>query len=149
MNELEKVVRVIKKVDASAPHAVLLVLDATVGQNALSQVEAFCPYSGSHGAGNDKTRRHRARRHPGGTSRKAQTAGAFYRRRAKGSTTWRRSRRGILRRRLQGLSETDLSRRAQERAPQDDGGAKRDIVILRRCEAPSRRMEASKVDGIE
>ncbi|SEH82450.1 signal recognition particle-docking protein FtsY [Tardiphaga sp. OK245] len=41
MVELEKVVRVIKKVDASAPHAVLLVLDATVGQNALSQVEAF------------------------------------------------------------------------------------------------------------
>src|ERR1700710_1468965 len=41
MNELEKVVRVIKKVDSSAPHAVLLVLDATVGQNALSQVEAF------------------------------------------------------------------------------------------------------------
>ena len=41
MNELEKMVRVIKKVDATAPHAVLLVLDATVGQNALSQVEAF------------------------------------------------------------------------------------------------------------
>jgi fused signal recognition particle receptor len=41
MNELEKVVRVIRKVDGSAPHAVLLVLDATVGQNALSQVEAF------------------------------------------------------------------------------------------------------------
>src|SRR6202142_18186 len=41
MNELEKVVRVIKKVDVSAPHAVLLVLDATVGQNALSQVEIF------------------------------------------------------------------------------------------------------------
>jgi fused signal recognition particle receptor len=41
MNELEKIVRVIKKIDTSAPHAVLLVLDATVGQNALSQVEAF------------------------------------------------------------------------------------------------------------
>jgi fused signal recognition particle receptor len=41
MDELEKVVRVTKKVDASAPHAVLLVLDATVGQNALSQVEVF------------------------------------------------------------------------------------------------------------
>jgi fused signal recognition particle receptor len=41
MKELEKVVRVLKKIDASAPHAVLLVLDATVGQNALSQVEAF------------------------------------------------------------------------------------------------------------
>src|ERR1700709_948793 len=41
MNELEKVIRVIKKVDASAPHAVLLVLDATVGQNALPPVEAL------------------------------------------------------------------------------------------------------------
>jgi fused signal recognition particle receptor len=41
MKELQKVVRVIQKVDASAPHAVLLVLDATVGQNALSQVDAF------------------------------------------------------------------------------------------------------------
>ena len=41
MDELHKIVRVIKKVDAAAPHAVLLVLDATVGQNALSQVEIF------------------------------------------------------------------------------------------------------------
>jgi fused signal recognition particle receptor len=41
MEELEKVVRVMKKVDPSTPHAVLLVLDATVGQNALSQVEIF------------------------------------------------------------------------------------------------------------
>jgi fused signal recognition particle receptor len=49
MNELEKVVRVIRKVDASAPHAVLLVLDATVGQNALSQVEAFARTAGVTG----------------------------------------------------------------------------------------------------
>jgi fused signal recognition particle receptor len=41
MGELQKFVRVIKKVDDSAPHATLLVLDATVGQNALSQVEIF------------------------------------------------------------------------------------------------------------
>ena len=41
MEELQKVVRVIKKFDPAAPHAVLLVLDATVGQNALSQVEIF------------------------------------------------------------------------------------------------------------
>ncbi len=41
MGELEKIVRVMKKVDPSAPHAVLLVLDATVGQNALSQVDIF------------------------------------------------------------------------------------------------------------
>jgi fused signal recognition particle receptor len=41
MAELEKIARVIKKLDATAPHSVLLVLDATTGQNALSQVEAF------------------------------------------------------------------------------------------------------------
>jgi fused signal recognition particle receptor len=41
MAELEKIARVIKKLDPSAPHAVLLVLDATTGQNALSQVETF------------------------------------------------------------------------------------------------------------
>jgi fused signal recognition particle receptor len=41
MAELEKIARVIKKLDPAAPHAVLLVLDATTGQNALSQVEAF------------------------------------------------------------------------------------------------------------
>ncbi len=49
MNELEKVVRVLRKVDASAPHAVLLVLDATVGQNALSQVDAFQKTAGVTG----------------------------------------------------------------------------------------------------
>jgi fused signal recognition particle receptor len=49
MNELEKVVRVMKKVDADAPHAVLLVLDATVGQNALSQVDAFLKTAGVTG----------------------------------------------------------------------------------------------------
>ncbi|MCP5366190.1 MAG: signal recognition particle-docking protein FtsY [Hyphomicrobiales bacterium] len=41
MAELEKVVRVIKKLDDGAPHDCLLVLDATVGQNAHSQVEIF------------------------------------------------------------------------------------------------------------
>jgi fused signal recognition particle receptor len=41
MGELQKIVRVLKKVDATAPHAVLLVLDATVGQNAHAQAEIF------------------------------------------------------------------------------------------------------------
>ncbi len=41
MNELAKIIRVIRKHDASLPHACLLVLDATVGQNAHSQVETF------------------------------------------------------------------------------------------------------------
>ena len=49
MAELEKIVRVMKKLDASAPHAVLLVLDATVGQNALSQVELFRQTAGVTG----------------------------------------------------------------------------------------------------
>lgn len=41
MAELEKIVRVIKKQNADAPHAVLLVLDATTGQNAHAQVKIF------------------------------------------------------------------------------------------------------------
>jgi fused signal recognition particle receptor len=49
MSELEKIVRVMKKVDAEAPHAVLLVLDATVGQNALNQVEIFGRIAGVTG----------------------------------------------------------------------------------------------------
>ena len=49
MDELEKIVRVMKKVEAAAPHAVLLVLDATVGQNALSQVEVFQKIAGVTG----------------------------------------------------------------------------------------------------
>jgi fused signal recognition particle receptor len=49
MDELDKVVRVIKKYDAEAPHAVLLVLDATTGQNALAQAEAFTKVAGVTG----------------------------------------------------------------------------------------------------
>jgi fused signal recognition particle receptor len=49
MEELAKVVRVMKKLDGEAPHAVLLVLDATVGQNALSQVEIFGKTAGVTG----------------------------------------------------------------------------------------------------
>src|SRR5215467_11728693 len=49
MSELEKMVRVMRKVEPTAPHAVLLVLDATVGQNALSQVENFRKTAGVTG----------------------------------------------------------------------------------------------------
>ncbi len=49
MDELQKIIRVIKKVDAAVPHAVLLVLDATVGQNALSQVDVFLKTAGVTG----------------------------------------------------------------------------------------------------
>nr|WP_316858426.1 signal recognition particle-docking protein FtsY [uncultured Cohaesibacter sp.] len=49
MAELEKIVRVIKKQDATAPHSVLLVLDATTGQNAMNQVEVFSKMAGVTG----------------------------------------------------------------------------------------------------
>lgn len=49
MEELQKIVRVIKKVDPSAPHSTLLVLDATVGQNAHAQVDVFKKTAGVTG----------------------------------------------------------------------------------------------------
>ncbi|WP_420339392.1 signal recognition particle-docking protein FtsY [Roseibium sp.] len=49
MDELEKVIRVIKKHDADAPHTCLLTLDATTGQNALNQVEIFGKVAGVTG----------------------------------------------------------------------------------------------------
>ena len=49
MAELAKIVRVLKKIDESAPHGVILVLDATTGQNALNQVEIFKEIAGVTG----------------------------------------------------------------------------------------------------
>ncbi|MGI9523660.1 MAG: signal recognition particle-docking protein FtsY [Hyphomicrobiaceae bacterium] len=49
MDELEKIVRVMRKVDETAPHDVLLVLDATTGQNALNQVDVFRERAGVTG----------------------------------------------------------------------------------------------------
>ena len=49
MNELEKITRVLKKLNPNAPHEVLLVLDATTGQNALSQAKQFSLSSGVTG----------------------------------------------------------------------------------------------------
>ncbi|MBV1934357.1 MAG: signal recognition particle-docking protein FtsY [Parvibaculaceae bacterium] len=49
MDELRKVVRVIKKLEPDAPHACLLVLDATTGQNAINQVEVFKDTAGVTG----------------------------------------------------------------------------------------------------
>lgn len=49
MDELAKIVRVIRKLDPDAPHDTLLVLDATVGQNAIRQAEAFTETAGVTG----------------------------------------------------------------------------------------------------
>ncbi|WP_375201673.1 signal recognition particle-docking protein FtsY [Hyphococcus sp.] len=49
MDELAKIVRVVKKLDETAPHDVILTLDATVGQNALSQAKTFTEIAGVTG----------------------------------------------------------------------------------------------------
>jgi fused signal recognition particle receptor len=49
MAELAKIVRVLKKIDEAVPHGVILVLDATTGQNALAQVEIFKEIAGVTG----------------------------------------------------------------------------------------------------
>lgn len=49
MEELQKIVRVLKKTDTNAPHTVLLVLDATTGQNAVEQVKTFQEMIGING----------------------------------------------------------------------------------------------------
>lgn len=49
MAELEKIIRVLRKQDPTAPHTVLLTLDATTGQNALNQVEIFGNVAGVDG----------------------------------------------------------------------------------------------------
>jgi len=49
MEELAKIVRVLKKRDERAPHDVILVLDATVGQNAISQAQTFSDIAGVTG----------------------------------------------------------------------------------------------------
>ncbi len=63
MDELSKIARVIKRLDADAPHEVLLVLDAGLGQNALRQAEQFRNAIGVSGTRRDQARRHGERRH--------------------------------------------------------------------------------------
>ncbi len=110
MDELQKIVRVMKKVDPAVPHAVLLVLDATVGQNALSQVEVFREHRRRHRSCHDQARRHRARRHFGCHRGEIRSAGTFHRR----GRRYRRSRavlgEGFRTRRSRGLNENRVSR---------------------------------------
>lgn len=49
MAELQKITKVLQKLDAGAPHSVLQVLDATTGQNAIAQVETFRDMAGVGG----------------------------------------------------------------------------------------------------
>ena len=66
MEELAKIVRVIRKKDETAPHNTLLVLDATTGQNALNQVKVFQRDFRRVRAGDDQAGRHCQGRCSGG-----------------------------------------------------------------------------------
>ena len=76
MDELRKIIRVLRKQDETAPHSVLLVLDATTGQNAVQQVRRVQGDGGRDRAGGDQARRQRARRDRGGAGGDVRAAGA-------------------------------------------------------------------------
>ena len=81
MEELAKIVRVIRKLDPSAPHSCLLVLDATVGQNAPCPGRDLQEPVAGRCAGGDQARRQRQGRRAGGAGREVQAAGGGDRRR--------------------------------------------------------------------
>ena len=81
MAELAKIVRVIRKRDPDAPHNTLLVLDASTGQNAVSQVEIFRKIADVTRSGDDQARRHRQGRRAGGARRPLRPADPRDRRR--------------------------------------------------------------------
>ena len=56
MEEYKKIANVTKKIDSDAPHNVILVLDATSGQNVINQVEEFNKIISTNWPNNDKTR---------------------------------------------------------------------------------------------
>ena len=78
MDELKKIVRVMKKLDEEAPHAVLLVLDATTGQKRPQPDQGFWRSGRCHGARHDQARWISTRRHSRGHCRSLQIAGAFH-----------------------------------------------------------------------
>lgn len=80
MDELRKIVKVIKKVIPEAPHHTLLCLDATTGQNALEQVKAFKPNGRSQRPGRQQTRRNRKRRNLDSHCRRISYPDLFHRR---------------------------------------------------------------------
>ena len=88
MDELEKVIRVLRKIDPSAPHQVLLVLDATTGQNALNQVEVFKDKAGVTGLVMTKLDGTAQGRNPGRNFGQVRPSRACYRRRRGRSRIW-------------------------------------------------------------
>ena len=97
MEELKKVRRVIQRVEPSAPHEVLLVLDANQGQNALTPGGAVSPGYRRHWAGADQARWHGQRRHRARHCPQAETADPLHRHRRTGRGLRRVQCRGVRR----------------------------------------------------
>ena len=81
MDELAKIRRVLGRLNPAAPHDVVLVLDATTGQNALSPDRGVPRGGGRHRPGHDQAGRHRARRRAGRRGREIRPAHPRHRRR--------------------------------------------------------------------
>ena len=135
MDELEKMVRVMKKVDPAAPHAVLLVLDATVGQNALAQVEVFRDVAGVTGLAMTKL---------DGTARggillpspRNTACPCISSVLARVSTTLHRSRPRNLRALLRGSKSHECEKSSAQSDPQACARHRTAVAVLRRkCEA--------------
>ena len=84
MEELKKVQRVLARLDPTAPHEVLLVLDASQGQNALAQAQQFHAGRRRHRPRHDQARRHGQGRHRARDRRLAEAADPLHRRRRDG-----------------------------------------------------------------
>ena len=94
MQELEKIRRIAAREVAGAPHEVLLVLDATVGQNGLTQAREFMSDGRRHRHRAGQARRHREGRRGRRDRPRPEAADPVRRASARASTTWCRSRRG-------------------------------------------------------
>ena len=81
MDELAKIRRVLGRLNPAAPHDVVLVLDATTGQNALVPDRGVPRGGGRHRPGHDQAGRHRARRRAGRRGRRLRPADPRHRRR--------------------------------------------------------------------
>ena len=127
MAELEKIVRVLRKLDPAAPHSVLLTLDATTGQNALQPGRDFRQARRRHRPRHDQARRHRPRRHPRRHRRRNTACRSISSASAKASTTSSRSRRTISPRRwrgLQVLSRNPVVPAVAKRKPESESTAR-------------------------
>ena len=91
MDELKKVVRVIKKRRPDAPHETLLVLDGTIGQNAVAQAKTFAAAVPSHGPGGDQGGWHGKGWHRASRCTRPSMRRSSFSARARRRATWNRS----------------------------------------------------------